>query len=204
MTPPDEGSPEAPDPALDVLAANRDGRAAALTVISPLPRIWVRPLKLLLWVKSLLGPDRMLRRLEFIHVAHWHVIEHFPGEDVPARYAYLLFMSNFNGSWRDYIDDFATVIAPKMTALWGSSFGFPGARPPRPFTDYVRGNDKSLDHYYSAYPQASTTEVVSALRVESGFGALTERCDPRDLGRLGDDVVLKAWEHYLATVQRDL
>jgi hypothetical protein len=191
--------------ALDSLTANRDGRAVALTALTPLPRFWVRPLRGVLWLKSLLGPDKMLQRLQFIHVAHWNLIEHLPGETKPARYAYLLFVSNFNGSWLDYIDDFSVTIPAKMTALWGSSFGFPGPRPPRAFTDYVRRNDKPLDHYYSAYPQASTTEIASALRVETGFGELKESLGGfADLDTLSDEALVKAWEHYLAAVQRDL
>jgi hypothetical protein len=204
MTPPDDDS----GTDLDTLAANRDGRATALAVLSPLPRFWVRPLKTLLWVKSRLGPDKMLRRLEFIHVAHWNLIEHFPGETSPTRYAYLMFASNFNGSWLDYLDDFSVTIPQKMTLLWGSSFGFPGSIPPRPFTDYIRRNDKPLNHYYSAYPQASTTEIASALRVEAGFsgaGGLKETLnDFADLVSMSDEALLKAWEGYLSGVQRDL
>ncbi len=185
---------------LDTLADNRAGRATALTTLTPMPRIWSRPLKLLLRVKSWQGPDKTLRRLSFIHLAYWVVIDRFPRESRRNRYSYLLFISNFNGSWFDYIDVFSAAVPQKMALLWGTSYGYPGAQPPRPFTQHIRANDRPLEHYYSAYPGATTTEIASALRVDQQFQArlapLAEGTDPASLG--------PAWRRFLVDVQRDL
>lgn len=184
---------------LDIIADNRAGRATGLTTFTPLPRRFSPLVRTVLRVKSWFGPDRTLRRLSFIHVAYWVMVDRFPGESQRRKYSYLLFVSNFNGSWLDYIDVFSRTVPQKMALLWGSSFGFPGAMPPRPFTDYIRGNDWRLAHYFSAYPGATATEVASALRVRDGF---TERLSrPQEL----DDVQLvRAWRNLLADVQRDL
>jgi hypothetical protein len=185
---------------LDTLADNRAGRATALTTLTPMPRVFSPFLKLVLRLKTRLGPDRTLRRLSFIHNAYWVVIDRFPLEKRPSRYSYLLFVSNFNGSWFDYIDVFSTAVPQKMALLWGASYGYPGARPPRAFTAHIRANDRPLEHYYSAYPGATTTEIASALRVQQRFQAVvapvTDRSDPAQLAR--------AWRRFLVDVQRDL
>jgi hypothetical protein len=184
---------------LDTLADNRAGRATALTTMTPLPRIWSPPVKLVLKVKSWAGPDKTLRRLSFIHAAHWVMIDRFPGEKQRSRYSYLLFISNFNGSWFDYIDVFSRAVPAKMALLWGSSYGFPGAAPPRPFTRYIRANDRPVEHYYSAYPGATTTEIASALRVSDQFEA-----DLATAADLDNHELTQAWRRFLTAVQRDL
>ena len=184
---------------LDTLADNRAGRATALTTLTPLPRLWSPPLKLLLKFKSWTGPDKTLRRLSFIHAAYWVVVDHFPGEKQRSRYSYLLFISNFNGSWFDYIDVFSRAVPRKMALLWGSSFGFPGPTPPRAFTRYIRANDRPLEHYYAAYPEATTTEIASALRVNEQFQA--EMAPALDLD---DRELAQTWRRFLVGVQRDL
>ena len=184
---------------LDTLANNRAGRATALTTLTPMPRFWAPPLKLVLRIKSWLGPDKTLRRLSFIHAAYWVMIDRFPGEKHRGRYRHLLFVSNFNGSWFDYIDVFSAVVPQKMALIWGASYGFPGATPPRPFTRYIRANDRPLAHYYSAYPGATTTEIASALRVQEGFEAKVA-----DAAALGPVELAAAWRGFLVDVQRDL
>jgi hypothetical protein len=189
---------------LDTLADNRAGRATALTTLTPLPRLWSGPLKLVLKIKSWAGPDKTLRRLSFIHAAYWVMIDHFPGEKKRSRYSYLLFISNFNGSWFDYIDVFSTAVPKKMALLWGSSYGFPGATPPRSFTRHIRANDRPLEHYWSAYPGATTTEIASALRVSDRFEAEVAPTAQRDDLEHNTAELAKTWRAFLTDVQRDL
>jgi len=189
---------------LDTLADNRAGRATALTTLTPLPRLWSGPLKLILKIKSWAGPDKTLRRLSFIHAAYWVVIDHFPKEKKRSRYSYLLFISNFNGSWFDYIDVFSTAVPEKMALLWGSSYGFPGATPPRSFTRHIRANDRPLEHYWSAYPGATTTEIASALRVSDRFQAEVAPIAQRDDVEHNTAELAKTWRAFLIDVQRDL
>jgi hypothetical protein len=183
----------------DVARRNRDGVAKALTTLTPLPRFWSPPLRLVLRLKSRAGPDKALQRLSFIHVAHWVVIDRFPGQRRGQRYSYLLFASNFNGSWRSYIEDFSTAIPRRMAILWGTSFGFPGAVPPRVFKRYIRRNDLELDHYYSAYPEASATQIASALRVAESFRRDVLPWADLDAAQFGS-----IWRAFLDRVQRDL
>lgn len=175
------------------------GLSRALTTLSPMPRRWSWLVRGALRLKRAQGPDPMLQRLSFIHVAHWVVLDRFPGQRHASRYTYLLFMSNFNGSWREYIDAFSTAIPKRMALLWGTAFGFPGAQPPLPFVRYIEQNQLSPAHYYSAYPEATATEIGSALRVTEQFDR-----DVAPATSLDDEQFGRAWRGFVETVQRDL
>jgi hypothetical protein len=108
-----------------------------------------------------------LRDLSFIHFARWSIIRDLPANGSLAHrrlsYPHLFFESNFNGGWDEYIDAFSDWLARGMWSFWGSSYGFPGAQPTGPFKQYIKQNEYEATHFYSAYPEASTTEIRRAL-----------------------------------------
>ena len=114
------------------------------------------------------------------------------------NHPYLLFESNFNGAWEQYIDAFSEVVAFRMKAIWGTSFGFPGPLPVEPFKAYIRHNEFVANHYFSAYPGATTSEIVSAARVEA---ALEEF---RSSAGLDAEAFGVAYDAFLTRVQGDL
>ena len=63
-----------------------------------------------------------------------------------------------------------------MKAIWGTSFGFPGPLPVEPFKRYIRHNEFVANHYCSAYPGATTTEIVSAARIQPAIEGLARSC----------------------------
>ncbi|MGA5299057.1 hypothetical protein ACPCHT_03970 [Nucisporomicrobium flavum] len=174
------------------------GRSTALTVLSPMPRLWAGPLRAILYLRKRLGPSRDLQDMSFIHFAHWSVITRFPGQERRTRYAYLLFRSDFNGDWDEYIDAFSIVIPLRMALIWGWSYGFPGALPTEPFRRYIRRNDLPVDHYWSAYPESSVSEIAAALRVRDAYSDHLGDTDPADAP------AHPAWPRFLAAVQGDL
>lgn len=182
--------------------ANVEGKATAITVINPV-KWWGSPW---LWLAFLVGrliPSTLdqLERLSFIHYARWALIKRFPGKNggQRLRHPYLLFESNFNGTWDQYIDAFSEVVPFKMRAIWGSSFGFPGPLPVDPFKTYIRHNELVANHYWSAYPGATTTEIVSAIRVRDALGEFAESS-----AQLGAEEFAEAYASFLASVQGDL
>ena len=172
------------------------GRGTPLTVLTPMPRRWVPLLRGFLFLRHLMGAPQELKRMSFIHFAHWSVIPRFPGQQRRSRYAYLLFRSDFNGAWGKYIDAFSLEIPARMALIWGWSYGFPGALPPEPFRSYIRANDLEVDHYYSAYPEAGVTEIGAALRVR-------DACE-RYFGSGEPDPSHPAWQRFVDDVQGDL
>jgi hypothetical protein len=182
--------------------ANVEGRATAITVLSPYkPQGWIL-LPLVFWVgRNVTATLKKLQMLSFIHYARWVMIKRFPdgGDGEKLNYPYLMFESNFNGSWDQYIDAFSEVVPTRMKAIWGSSFGFPGPNPVGPFKAYIHRNEFPVEHFFSAYPHASTTEILSALAVRERFGKLASEAQV-----LGPDDFSAAYRTFLTDMQRDL
>ena len=181
--------------------ASIEGKATAITVITPLKRRGALALWLVFWMgRNLSFTLRKLQTLSFIHYARWVVVKRFPdsGHGERLNHSYLLFESNFNGAWEQYIDAFSEVVAFRMKAIWGTSFGFPGPLPVEPFKAYIRHNEFVANHYFSAYPGATTSEIVSAARVEA---ALEEF---RSSAGLDAEAFGVAYDAFLTRVQGDL
>jgi hypothetical protein len=143
----------------------------AITPMKP----WKTPLlRLFFFLLGAIKPlQNDLKNLSFIHFARWVIIgrnsfprlsEKQPQEDL--RYDYLLFFSNFNGTWNQYIDAFSVVLSIGLNLVWRWSEKYPGATPVTPFKRYIAGVQFDTDYYYNAYPRASTNDVKAALRVQ--------------------------------------
>jgi hypothetical protein len=134
----------------------------------------------------------------------WSIIARIPQNGPPhrperPRYTYLFFESNFNGTWDDYIDSFSYVMPIRMRLTWGSSFGFPGAKPVGRFKQYIAHNEFEADHFYSAYPESTTTMVQSALELDRTFDAFRT-----ETAGLGPTEFASAWRRFLASAQKHL
>jgi hypothetical protein len=182
--------------------ANIEGKATAITVVTPVRRGgW-----LLLWIvfwaaRNIQSTLKKLELLSFIHYARWSLIKRFPDAGGGQRlgHTYLFFESNFNGTWDQYIDAFSEVVPFRMKAIWGTSIGFPGPLPVEAFKQYIRRNEFVANHYWSAYPGQTTTEIVSAGRVELALARFRESA-----AGLDPDAFAAAYASFLANVQRDL
>jgi hypothetical protein len=112
---------------------------------------------------------RRLRQLGAIHASHFALIDRFPDHgQVPedVRQHLVMFESNYDGGFDQYIDAFSAIVPGWMKAFWGTSYGFPGPEPVSPFKDYIHANEFQIDHYYCAHPQATTRMIESALRFQ--------------------------------------
>ena len=161
-------------------AGNIDGDAVAITVFSTVKRWGLLELPIFfLYIRLRSSSLGDLRKLSFIHAARWSLLRSLPGNGgQPARklrYPHLYFESNFNGGWEEYIDAFSYVLTTGMWGFWGSSYGFPNALPSGPFKQYIRDNEFNANHYYSAYPGATSTTVLSALEIAPKLETLWEK-----------------------------
>ena len=181
--------------------ANVEGRATAITVLTPYKPAGRLLLPIVFWVgRNVTATLKKLQMLSFIHYARWVMVKRFPdgegGEKL--RYPYLMFESNFNGSWDAYIDAFSHIIPSRMRAVWGGAYGFPGPLPVSPFKDYIRRNEFVADHYWSAYPEASTTMVLSALEVQERLRDLVREAEtltPEQFGAAYRDALTDLQRH---------
>lgn len=80
-----------------------------------------------------------------------------------------MFCSSFDGTWDQYIDDFATtVIADVFDAVFSHCEGFPGIKDPN-VKDWFMANAQEASAYTCAYPDATVRSIWKALAVEKAF-----------------------------------
>jgi hypothetical protein len=181
---------------------NVNGRQRAMTVMSPIKPGGAKFLRGLLWsFQTFPKLSEPLVRLSFIHFAQWNIVTKIPENGPPQKpetlnYDYSLFMSNFNGSWDDYIDAFSRNLTLQMKMLWDSSYGFPGPQPIGPFEAYIRRNEFIVSYYWSAYPKASTTMILGSLGLEKRFCAFLQQTE-----NLGPEEFQRAYQELLTDVQ---
>lgn len=174
------------------------GRATALTSINTL-RPWGVPVLRALYfigpaLPFLLGK---LHKLSFIHFARWVIVDSLPGEDF--RHAHQFFESNFNGTWSQYIDAFSYVVPRELSGVFGFAYGWPGPVPAAGFKRVIARHEYPASHYYSAYPEATVTMILSALEVQRQLDELRVRARKMDAAEFDAE-----WQELLTDVQRHL
>ncbi|MGI9097659.1 MAG: hypothetical protein ACR2H2_04055 [Solirubrobacteraceae bacterium] len=181
---------------------NIHGQAIAITVFSTI-KWWGKPFLPVLFAVTKRVPKLTdtLVKLSFIHFARWSVIKQIPYNGPPQskrklRYPHMYFESNFNGGWEEYIDAFSHILTRGMTAFWGSSYGFPKPLPTAPFKKYIQDNETEADHFYSAYPEATSTIVQRALALDAKLAPLK-----RDAERMDPEAFAAAYRTFLTDVQ---
>lgn len=127
--------------------------------------LWV-----VLWVANLVARTATkgeLSGIPSIHFAHWSMI------DNGRR---LLFLTNYDGSWENYLDDFIDKASSGLTAIWSNTVGFPrawflvqgGSRDGARFKAIARDKQVYTNVWYSAYPELTVVGIDnnSAIREE--------------------------------------
>lgn len=151
--------------------SNVSGKAYAMTVLTPMPpgRTWINVMLFRL-ARLLPGTLAGLKGLSLIHFARWAMIRRndWPKNGGAAlTHDYMLFCSNFNGTWDQYIDAFADGIPTGLDLFWYASDKYPHSIPISPFKTYIRANQIDNDFYYNATPGAAQRDVKAAMRVRA-------------------------------------
>jgi hypothetical protein len=184
--------------------SNVAGKAYALNVLTPMrpKRTWANAF---LFNAARALPDRLmgLLGLSIIHFARWVVIrrDQWPDLGQPRETLlndYMLFVSNFNGTWDQYIDAFADGLPSGLDLFWYASTKYPKSIPITSFKAYIRANQIDTDHYYNATPGAAQRDIKAALRVRAAVLRL-QAAHAR-----GAEAFASAWPVELRTIQNDL
>jgi hypothetical protein len=185
--------------------SNIAGKAYGMNVITPMKPRWTWLNRLLFMLsRSLPATLSGLLGLSLIHFARWVIIKRnqWPaGEGGKPRLQndYMLFISNFNGTWDQYIDAFSDGIPAGLDLFWYASTGYPHSIPITPFKDYIRHNQIDTDYYYNATPGSAQRDIKAALRVRTallGLAAQHKSLAPAEFAAL--------YYRTLAGVQNDL
>jgi hypothetical protein len=185
--------------------SNVAGKAYAMNVITPM-RPCLTWINRALFMVSRAIPTTLLGLLglKIIHFARWVIIkrDQWPdlGQGKPSlQNDYMLFCSNFNGTWDQYIDAFADAIPGGLDLLWYSSTRYPHSIPISPFKSYIRANQIDTDYYYNSVPGAAQRDLKAALRIRRAILDLATKhasLSPADFR--------KAYVTALLEVQNDL
>jgi hypothetical protein len=171
--------------------SNINGKVYAMNVVTPMKpwKTWFLRLIFFL-LGAIKSKQQDLINLSFIEFARWVIVprKSFPRPDErmdaeELRYDYLLFFSNFNGTWNQYIDAFSAVLFQGLNLIWMWSEKFPGSVPVTPFKEYISRVQFDTDYYYTAYPHATANDLKAAHIVQASFDQLdatTATCTPHE------------------------
>ena len=173
-------------------------------MITPSPRWWATWLRFEFAALALLKralrqsePSRPVRRLSFIAFAHWAVVDRVGGRRLP--HPYIVFQSNFNGAAAEYVEAFARGLKWRMRSLWGGAYGVPDPSRTMAFTAYIEEHWVACEHYYCAYPSASTKMILSALELRRHIDEFAARAPQLDPNRFASE-----FADFVARTQRYL
>lgn len=185
--------------------SNLAGKAYAMNVVTPMRpgMTWINNL---LFMASRALPNTLggLLGLGFIHFARWVIIRRDQWPQLgqpPANLSndYMLFCSNFNGTWDQYIDAFADGIPGGLDMFWYASTQYPNSIPITPFKDYIRANQVDTSYYYNATPGSGQRDIKLALKLSHDLAAIAGKA-----GLLDDAALASAYERLLIANQGGL
>ena len=107
-----------------------------------------------------LAPPGSLIGISTIHFVRWLVI------DDGRR---LMMVSDYDGSWESYIDEFAEMILSGLDAIWETARAYPpdGARDLPAFKWFLRSHQVPAEVFFSAYPSETVLNIVNSIRVRA-------------------------------------
>ena len=119
-------------------------------------------------VLRVVARDGYLGSMRTIHFAHWALL---------SNGARLMFLSNFDGSWESYLDDFVEKAHGGLTLAWTSGVGFPptqylvmnGATQGRKFKAWARHSMAESLFWYSAYKSFTVNQIERQACVADGL-----------------------------------
>ena len=112
--------------------------------------------------------DGFLGSMRTIHFAHWVFV---------GNGNRLLFLSNFDGSWESYLDDFTEKASVGVNIAWSQCIGFPrsyfimgeGSKRGGRFKHWARHSMTQTLFWYSAYPDLSVEMIHRNHRLAKGL-----------------------------------
>ena len=185
--------------------SNVAGKAYAMNVVTPSrPAVtWINRL-LFMAARGLPSNLMGLLGLSLIHFARWVIVKRDQWPDLGQGKErldndYMLFCSNFNGTWDQYIDAFSDGIPNGLNLFWYSASKYPLSIPITPFKDYITYNQIGTDYYYNATPGSAQRDIKSALKVYDQVLSLAEAH-----GKDTPETFAKAFNAAYLEIQNDL
>jgi hypothetical protein len=161
--------------------SNIAGKAYGINVITPM-KPWKTGINRLIFMAARVIPATLsgLLGLSLIHFARWVLIRRADWPDLGQgkqnlQNDYMLFCSNFNGTWDQYIDAFSDGIPNGLDLFWYSSTKYPHSIPITAFKNYIAANQFDTTYYYNAVPGSAQRDIKAALRLSEALNGLAEK-----------------------------
>jgi hypothetical protein len=115
------------------------------------------------YAKRLAAPGELIG-ISTIHFVRWLII------DNGRR---LMMVSDYDGSWESYIDEFAEMILSGLDAIWETAVSYPadGARDLPALKRFLRNHQVPAEVFFSAYPAQTVLNIKNDARVRDAHAA---------------------------------
>ena len=108
-----------------------------------------------------------LAGLHTIHFGHWTVLD-LEAEGGTKQTA-LMFLSNYDGSWETYLDDFIATVYHGVVAIWAGGVGFPRPLDGPSFKSWARTRMSVWHAWYRAYPTLTVANISNNDEIRRGL-----------------------------------
>ena len=108
-----------------------------------------------------------LQGLPTIHFAHWTIVTLIDRQG--RRREGLLFLSNYDGSFETYLDDFLAYVFSGVVMVWANAVGFPWPLDGPTFKRWARGCMSPWQFWYSAYPDLTVLNIDNNDQIRRGL-----------------------------------
>jgi len=146
----------------------RLGQANELTVIARIKPGALDALRQTLADPALDVPT-LFAGIPTVHYARWTI---FQIKVDGADEARLLFSSNYDGAFDDYMAALAATIPDALDQIWGYCEDWPGSATPDALTRFITDHAEKAALFYAAYPDATVREVKRALKMQQALQTL--------------------------------
>jgi Dyp-type peroxidase family len=89
-----------------------------------------------------------LSGLPTIQFAQWTVVPCFDAKGRPTKHSSLMFLSNYDGSWETYLDDFLAHLLKGVIAIWAGTHRFPSPLDDPTFKQWARSRMSPWQVWY--------------------------------------------------------
>ncbi len=113
--------------------------------------------------------DGTLAGVSTVHFGRWMTVD---------EGRYLLFVSNYDGSWESYVGEVGSdEVARGLDLIWGCCEGYPssGSRDIQTFKKVIIDHQIRAEVFYSAFPDESIKNILNAIRTADTLKTLLSR-----------------------------
>ena len=88
-----------------------------------------------------------------------------------------MFLSNYDGSWETYLDDFIATVYTGVVAIWAGGVGFPRPLDGPSFKSWARTRMSVWHAWYRAYPNLTVANIDNNDHIRRGLVDLPKTDD---------------------------